>query len=434
MTMKITVVGVGYVGLVVALCLADLGNDVVGVGRSKEKIDGLREGKIPIYEPGLKEMLHRNQKGGRIRFTTDMKEAVEHGDVIFIGVGTPMGQDHNADLSQVLDVAEKIGRYMQGYKVVVDKSTVPVGTADLVRKTIIKNQQQPIDVDVVSNPEFLREGEAIDDFLIPDRIVVGAPTERSRKVMEEVYRGIAKTERPLIFTDIKSAEIIKYASNAMLAARISFMNELSHLCEKVGADIKEVAKGIGLDKRIGPRFLQAGVGYGGSCFPKDVKALMQTMKENGCETKILEAIEAVNEEQKRSLIPKLQKFLPTLKGKTIAILGLAFKPKTDDIREAPSVVLIKELQRLGAAIKAFDPVAEENAKAIVGGIFYAKSPYDAIEGSDALIIVTEWNEFRTLDREKVKGIMRSQIIIDGRNIYDPKEMKKLGFLYAGVGR
>ena len=432
--MKITVVGVGYVGLVVAVCMAELGNDVLGVGRSKEKIAGLQSGKVPIYEPGLDEMLHRNQKEGRIRFTTDMKHAVEHGDVIFIGVGTPMGEDHHADLSQVLDVAKKVGEHMKGYKVIVDKSTVPVGTADLVLDTIKKNQKTKIDVDVVSNPEFLREGEAIDDFLIPDRIVVGVASERARKVMEEVYRGIARTDRPLIFTDIKSAEIIKYASNAMLATRISFMNELSHLCEKTGADIKEVAKGMGLDSRIGPRFLQAGVGYGGSCFPKDVQALIQTMKKNGCGTKILEAVEEVNLEQKRSLVPKLERLLPDLKGKTVAIWGLACKPKTDDMREAPSLVLIKELQKKGAIIKAFDPVAEENTKGLVQDVIYTQSPYDTAKGADALMVITEWNEFRNLDMAKVKTAMRSPILIDGRNVYERKEIEAMGFTYAGVGR
>ena len=432
--MKITVVGVGYVGLVVAVCLAELGNDVLGIGRSKEKIDGLNQGRVPIYEPGLEEMLHRNQKEGRIRFTTDMKLAVEHGKVIFIGVGTPMGEDHRADLSQVLDVAEKIGCYMDGYKVVVDKSTVPVGTADKVAAAIRQNQKAPTEFDVVSNPEFLREGEAINDFLIPDRIVVGVSSDRARKAMEQVYKGIARTDRPLMFTDVKSAEIIKYASNAMLATRISFMNELSCLCEKVGGDIKEVAKGIGLDVRIGPRFLQAGVGYGGSCFPKDVQALVMTMKGHGCGTSILEAVEAVNQQQKRSLIPKLRRFLPALAGKAVAVWGLAFKPKTDDMREAPSIVLIRELQKLGANVRAFDPVAEETAKLILDGVEYTSSPYDTVKGADALLVVTEWNEFRSLDMRKVKSLMGSPILIDGRNIYDPKEMAAIGFSYAGVGR
>lgn len=432
--MKIACVGVGYVGLVVGVCLADLGNEVIGVGRSAEKIKGLNNGKVPIYEPGLNEVLDRNLKEKRISFSTDIAEAIRFADVIFIGVGTPPDKDHKADLSQVLDVAEKIGKHMDRYKVVVDKSTVPVGTAEKVKETIKKNQPKDIDVDVVSNPEFLREGEAIDDFLIPDRIVVGVDSERAKGVMERVYGGIARTDRPLMFTSVKSAEVIKYASNAMLATRISFMNELACLSEKVGADIKEVAKGMGLDKRIGPRFLQAGVGYGGSCFPKDVKALIQTMKENGCVASLLDAVEEVNARQKRSLVPKLEASLPELKGKTIAVWGLAFKPKTDDMREAPSIEVIKELLKKGALVKAFDPVAEENAKRIFSEIIYCDHPYDAADGADALIVVTEWNEFRNLDKEKLKSLLRTPIVIDGRNIYDRREMEGLGFTYQGVGR
>lgn len=432
--MKIACVGVGYVGLVVGVCLADLGNEVIGVGVDKKKAENLNKGIVPIYEPGLKDILDRNLKERRIFFTTDIKKAIEEAEVIFIGVGTPPGKDHRADLSQVLDVAAKIGKHMTGYRVVVDKSTVPVGTADLVTETIRKNQKEPHEFDVVSNPEFLREGEALGDFTIPDRIVVGVNSERARKVMEQVYKGIARTDRPLVFTDVKSAEIIKYASNSMLASRISFMNQLSHLCEKVGGDIKQVAKGMGLDSRIGPRFLQAGVGYGGSCFPKDVKALIQTMKEHGCDTSILEAVEDVNHKQKLSAIPKLKRLLPQLKGKTIAIWGLAFKPKTDDMREAPSIIIINSLQKNGAKVRAFDPVAQETAKRVLKNVEYVKDPYDAVKEADALIIVTEWNEFRNLDKEKVKCLMKSPNVVDGRNVYDPREMEELGFNYIGVGR
>jgi len=432
--MKIGCIGVGYVGLVVGVCLADLGNDVIGVGRTKEKIDNLNKGIMPIYEPGLKEILDRNLKEKRIRFTTDIKDAIINSEVIFIGVGTPPGKDHRADLSMVKDVAKKIGMYMNSYKVIVDKSTVPVGTGDMVKEIIKESQETPIEFDVVSNPEFLREGEAIGDFTYPDRIAIGAESKKAKKIMEDVYKGIARTDRPIVFTDIKSAEIIKYASNAMLANRISFMNELSYLCEKVGADIKQVARGMGLDSRIGPRFLQAGIGYGGSCFPKDVKALIQTMKQHGCKTRILEAVEEVNYHQKRSLLPKIKGLVPDLKGKVIAIWGLAFKPKTDDMREAPSIVLIEQLQKEGAKIKAFDPEAQERAKKILGGVEYAEDPYDAIKDADTLVIITEWNEFRDLDKQKMKQLLKQPNIIDGRNVYGPKEMRNLGFNYIGVGR
>jgi UDPglucose 6-dehydrogenase len=432
--MKITVIGVGYVGLVVAVCLAELGNDVVGVDVSKEKISALKDGKVPIYEPGLEEMLHRNQKESRIRFTNDMEQAISHGEVIFIAVGTPMGGDSRADLSTVLHVAGQIGAHMNGYKVIVNKSTVPVGTGDKVAETITRSQKSPIEFDVVSNPEFLREGEAVQDFLIPDRVVIGVANGKARKVMEDVYKGIARTDRPIMFTDVKSAELIKYASNAMLATRISFMNELSRLCEKVGGDIKEVAKGMGLDKRIGPRFLQAGAGYGGSCFPKDVQALIMTLKDKGIDASLLEAVEKVNTEQKKSITLKLRTLMPELKGKTIALWGLAFKPKTDDMREAPSLTIANELQKQGAKIRAFDPVAEENASKLLKYVEYTPTPYDAAKDADALIVVTEWNEFRNLDMRKVKESMKHPILIDGRNVYEPADMKSLGFYYQGVGR
>ena len=432
--MRITVIGTGYVGLTVGTCLSELGNDVICVDINKKKIDNLNKGKVPIYEPGLEDMLKRNFKEKRISFTTDLKKAVEHGGIIFIAVGTPPGKDHRADLSFVKKAAEDIGKFMDSYKVIVNKSTVPVGTAQLVKEIIIKNQNKKIDFDVVSNPEFLREGAAINDFMMPDRVVVGADSEQARKIMESIYKGIARANKPIMFTDTKSAEIIKYASNAMLATRISFMNEISRLCEKTGGDIKEVAKGIGLDSRIGPRFLQAGAGYGGSCFPKDVKSLAWTMNQHKIESKILRAVEEVNEEQKKSLLSKVKRLLPDLNGKTVAIWGLAFKPKTDDIREAPSIVIIEQLQNEGAKIRAFDPEAEESAKRILKRVEYSKDPYDAIKDADALVIVTEWNEFRNLDRQKMKQMLRQPNIVDGRNIYDPQEMKDLGFNYIGVGR
>lgn len=430
--MKITVVGVGYVGLVAGACLAEMGNDVVCVDIDQKKINLLNSGKVPLYEPGLEEMLRRNKS--KIAFTTDMKPAIEKSVAIFIAVGTPPGKNHEADLSAVKAVAKTIGQHMNGYKVVIDKSTVPVGTADVVAQIIKENQKKQTAFDVVSNPEFLREGEAINDFLIPDRIVIGCSSEKARKVMEDLYKGIARTDRPMLFCDVRSAEMIKYASNAMLATRISFMNEIAQLCEKLGADVKMVAKGMGLDNRIGPRFLQAGVGYGGSCFPKDVKALYQTMQEHQVNGSILEAVERVNEEQKKSLLPKIKKLVPELKGKKVAVWGLAFKPKTDDMREAPSLVVIDQLLKEGAQVVAYDPEAEEVAKKMLPRIAYAQDPYEALQDADCLVIVTEWNTFRDLDKEKMKKLMKHPNIIDGRNVYEPSEMREAGFSCIGVGR
>ena len=432
--MKIAVVGTGYVGLTVGTCLAELGNDVACVDIDEKKISELNKGIIPIYEPGLKDMLERNVSEKRLSFTTDKKTAIENAKVIFIAVGTPPGKDHRADLTFVKQVAKDIGTYMNSYKVIVDKSTVPVGTADVVKEIIKQNQKGNIEFDVVSNPEFLREGEAINDFMMPDRVVIGVDSEKARKIIEDIYKGIARINKPIMYTDTKSAEIIKYASNAMLATRISFMNEIARLCEKAGGDVKEVAKGMGLDSRIGTRFLQAGAGYGGSCFPKDVKALEQTMSHYGVESKIMQAVEKVNEEQKRSLLPKIKRLAPNLKGRTIAIWGLAFKPKTDDMREAPAIAVIEQLQKEGAKIKAFDPEAEKTAKKILNDIEYTKDPYSAIKDADALVIVTEWNEFRNLDKEKIKSLLKEPNIVDGRNVYEPKEMEELGFNYIGIGR
>lgn len=432
--MKIAMIGSGYVGLTTGTCLAELGNDVICVDIDQNKINNINKGILPIYEPGLKELVEKNAREERLRFTTNIKSAITFAEVIFIAVGTPPGKNHEADLTAVKVVSANIGKHINGYKVIVIKSTVPVGTADAIKEIIKKNQPQKYDFDVVSNPEFLREGEAIYDFMNPDRIVVGAESEKAGKIMEHVYSGVLRADKPILFTDIRSSELIKYASNAMLATRISFMNELALLCDKAGGDIKVIAKGMGLDKRIGPRFLQAGVGWGGSCFPKDVKALIQTMQKNNVEGRILKAVVDINETQRVLIVNKIKNLVPAIKGKKIAVLGLSFKPKTDDMRDAPSITVIKDLQRLGAKIKAFDPIAEENAKKILTDIEYCKTPYDAIKGCNCLVIITEWNEFRELDKEKIKSLLKEPNIVDARNIYEPDEMKSRGFNYIGVGR
>ena len=432
--MKISCVGCGYVGLVAGTCLADMGNEVTCCDIDKSKINKLKRGVIPIYEPGLKDMFERNVKGKRLRFSSDMKDTIKKSDVIFITVGTPPGRSHEADLCAVESVAGQIGKNMKSYKLIVNKSTVPVGTAELVKKIVRKNQTEKFEFDVISNPEFLREGEAVKDFTNPDRIVIGTDSEKAEEIMMSIYRGIARADKPVFITDIKSAEMIKYASNAMLATRISFMNEIAQLCEKVGADVKSVAKGVGLDNRIGPRFLQAGMGYGGSCFPKDVKALSELMKQNKVKDKLLSAVNTINEDQRKFIFQKIKKLISPLKGKSIAIWGLAFKPKTDDIREAPSIDIIRELQKSGAKIRAFDPVAKINAKKVLKGITFCSDPYSTVKGCDALLVATEWNEFRVLDFEHVKRLLKQPNIIDGRNIYEPDEMRKAGFNYLGVGR
>jgi UDPglucose 6-dehydrogenase len=432
--MKISCVGCGYVGIVAGTCLADMGNEVTCCDIDKSKINKLKRGVIPIYEPGLKDMFERNVKGKRLRFSSDMKDTIKKSDVIFITVGTPPGRNHEADLCAVESVAGQIGKNMKSYKLIVNKSTVPVGTAELVKKIVRKNQTEKFEFDVVSNPEFLREGEAVKDFTNPDRIVIGTDSEKAEEIMMSIYRGIARADKPVFITDIKSAEMIKYASNAMLATRISFMNEIAQLCEKVGADVKNVAKGVGLDNRIGPRFLQAGMGYGGSCFPKDVKALSELMKQNKVKDKLLSAVNTINEDQRKFIFQKIKKLISPLKGKSIAIWGLAFKPKTDDIREAPSIDIIRELQRSGAKVRAFDPVAKINAKKVLKGVTFCSDPYSTVKGCDALLVATEWNEFRTLDFEHVKRLLKQPNIIDGRNIYEPEEMRKAGFNYVGIGR
>ncbi len=428
--MKITVIGVGYVGLVTGACFSDLGNDVICLDVDSSKIENLNKGIMPIYEQGLKDLVNLNVQQERLTFTTDVKFAIENSDVIFIAVGTPQDEEGKADLKYVKEVAKTIGTYMNTYKVIVNKSTVPVGTGDLV-KSIIKNETDH-EFDVVSNPEFLKEGAAIKDFMTPDRVVLGVENEKSKEIMLRLYKSLERVGKPIVLTDVRSAELIKYASNAMLATRISFMNELSRLSEKVNADIKKVARGIGLDDRIGPRFLHAGVGYGGSCFPKDIRALINTGKENQVNLKILQAVDDVNEEQKKSIVPKVSKLVGDLSGKKIAVWGLAFKPKTDDVRDAPALVIVKELLDKGCIVFAFDPVAQHNFSSLVSGVEYAENPYDILQDADCLLILTEWDLFRELDFDKVKSLMKNLNLVDGRNIYDPEEMKE--FNYIGVGR
>jgi UDPglucose 6-dehydrogenase len=432
--MRITVAGTGYVGLVAGACLAELGNEVTCLDIDQEKIAKLQGGIIPIYESGLPELVKRNIREQRLLFSTETQQAIQNAEVIFIAVGTPSLEHGGVNMQYMDGVAKSIGEHMNKYTVIVNKSTVPVGTVDRVTRIVRESQKQDVDFDVVSNPEFLRQGQAVYDFMHPDRVVVGTHSEKAREVMAKIYRSLERPDKPIIFTDPRSSELIKYASNAMLATRISFVNELARLCEKVGGDVKMVAKGMGLDDRIGPRFLQAGAGYGGSCFPKDVKGVIDIGKQQGVPMTILQAVHDVNEEQKKILVPKLQRLVPDLHGKKIAVWGLAFKPKTDDLREAPSLVIIEELQKLGARIVAFDPEAQHNAQRLVQNVEFAEKPLDALQGCHALIIVTEWNEFRYLDKEKMRELLIEPNIVDGRNIYDPEEMRRLGFNYVCVGR
>lgn len=432
--MKLAMFGTGYVGLISGTCFADLGNQVVCVDVDKEKIKAIQKGKMPFYEPGLKELVIRNMKQGRLTFTSDAEKAVKESEIIFVCVGTPMKRNGEANMQYVYEVAETVGKTMNGYKIIVDKSTVPVGTADEVERIIKASQKSKIPFDVVSNPEFLREGAAVKDFQVPDRIVVGVSSKKAEEIMTKLYGSVTRVGKPLMVTKVRTAEIIKYASNAMLATRISFMNELSHLCETVGADIKDVAKGMGLDSRIGPRFLQAGAGYGGSCFPKDVNALAQTMEQFGLSTNILRAVDYVNERQKRSVVPKLKKFIPNLEGKKIAVWGLSFKPKTSDIREASALVAIDQLKKEHATVYAYDPEAMPEVQKHVKNVNLAKDSYAALKDADALLVMTEWDEFREPDFNLMKKLMKRPLIIDGRNIYDPETVRMQGFEYQGVGR
>ncbi len=434
--MHIAVIGTGYVGLVSGAGLADFGMKVTCVDIDEEKIKKLKKGQIPFYEPGLDELVKRNLKAGRLDFTTDFAKAVKNSLVIFICVGTPPLPDGSADLSQIRDVALKLAETIDDYKVIVTKSTVPVGTNRWIKELIDKNKKVDASVDVISNPEFLREGNAVEDFMHPDRVIIGGESAYAIAIIKDIYRPLYLAETPFIITNLETAELIKYASNAFLATKISFINEIANFCEKVGADVTVVAKGMGLDPRIGPKFLNPGPGFGGSCFPKDVKALINQGKQLSSPFKILEAVIEVNEKQKLRVISKLEAFLGDLKNKSIAILGLSFKPNTSDVRESPALTVIPVLLEKGAKVKAYDPVAMEEFKKAAKNlpIEYASSPEDAVKDTHAMVILTEWNEFRFLDLGKIKKLMKTPVLIDMRNIYEPEVVKKLGFSYSGIGR
>ena len=432
--MKIAVVGTGYVGLVTGTCFAETGNQVTCVDIDKTKVEKLANGQITIYEPGLEKIFLRNLKEGRLHFTTNLADGIKDATIIFLALPTPPGEDGSADLKYILGVSDNLGKILTDYKVIVDKSTVPVGTANKVHAAIAKNYKGAFAV--VSNPEFLREGVAVDDFMKPDRVVVGTSDERAKKIMTELYGPFVRSGNPVIFMDEKSAELTKYAANSFLAVKISFMNEVARLCELVGADVDMVRKGIGSDERIGKRFLFPGIGYGGSCFPKDVQALVKSSSEVNYEFEILNAVMKVNEEQKLFLMPKIKSYFNNdLKGKRFALWGLAFKPNTDDIREAPALYMIDALTEAGAAVCAYDPEAMLNVKQVIGNkIEFADNQYDALHNADALIIATEWSEFRTPEFEKMVSLLKNKVIFDGRNVYDREQMKQLGFYYESVGR
>jgi UDPglucose 6-dehydrogenase len=431
--MRIAMIGTGYVGLVSGACLSEFGHEVICVDKDPAKIATLRQGGIPIYEPGLDEIVAANVKSGRLSFTTDLKEAVSNAEVIFIGVGTPSRRgDGHADLTYVYAAAEEIAKALTGYTVIVTKSTVPVGTSRAIEK-IIKATRPSAQFDMASNPEFLREGSAIEDFRRPDRVVVGCDTERARDVMREVYRPLFLNETPILFTSRETSELIKYAANAFLATKITFINEMADICEKVGGDVQDVARGIGLDGRIGKKFLNAGPGYGGSCFPKDTLALIRTASELGAPSRIVEAVVAVNERRKLDMAKKIEAAFGGVKGKTIAVLGLTFKPNTDDMRDAPSLVILPYLQEAGATIRAFDPEGhKEAAKHLT--LTYCSNTYEALTGADGVVLLTEWNEFRALDLPRVKAALKFPVMVDLRNIYKPTQMAETGFHYVSVGR
>lgn len=436
--MKISIVGTGYVGLVSGTCFANTGINVTCVDIDEDKISKLKEGIIPIYEPGLDRMVLKNVEKERLHFSTSLKDSLEHSEAIFIAVGTPPGEDGSADLSHVLEVARQIGRHMNNYLVIVTKSTVPIGTAKKVKAAIqdeIEKRGIELEFDVASNPEFLKEGNAIQDFLKPDRIIVGVESEKAEKLMRRLYKPFVLNGHPILFMDIPSAEMTKYAANSMLATKISFMNDIANLCEIVGADVTNVRRGIGSDSRIGNKFIYAGAGYGGSCFPKDVKAIIKTAQLNNYNLRILEAVENVNDDQKKVIIKKIKEHFADLRGKTFAMWGLSFKPHTDDMREAPSVVIANALIELGAKVKAYDPVAMEEAKHMLGdSIEYGRDQYDVLIDADALILITEWPDFRMPNYKVMDKLMNNKVIFDGRNIYEPEEMAEFGYTYYSIGR
>jgi len=433
--MNICVVGSGYVGLVTGACFAEFGVKVTCVDNDRSKIDRLKEGIIPIYEPGLEEMVKKNMKLGNLSFTTDLSEAVEKSLVVFIAVGTPPRPDGSADLSYVDAVAKEIAENMTGYKVIVTKSTVPVGTGERIRAIVSQSQKEKLDFDIVSNPEFLREGSAIEDFMRPNRVVIGAASEQAMAIMRDLYRPLYLIETPIVTTNVETAEMIKYASNAFLATKISFINEVANICEKVGADVHQVAKGMGLDKRIGSKFLHPGPGFGGSCFPKDTQAIVRIGAEHGYDFRIVNAVLEVNTAQRLRMVEKIKDAMGgDVAGKTIAMLGLAFKPNTDDMRDAPSVTIIDELQNMGAKIRAYDPVATEEAAKVLRDVEYADDIYDCADEADALVLMTEWNQFRLLDLARIKELLNDPIVVDLRNVYEPAKMREAGFTYTCVGR
>jgi UDPglucose 6-dehydrogenase len=432
--MNICVIGTGYVGLVTGACLAEFGMGLICVDNDHQKIQLLQQGRVPIYEPGLEDLVMKNMREGRLSFSTSVQEGVTSSLVIFIAVGTPSLDDGSADLRAAETVAKEIAQHMNGYKVIVIKSTVPVGTSRHLKKLIQKHQTQLTPFDIVSNPEFQREGSAIEDFMRPDRVTIGAESEQAIAIMKDIYSALYLIETPFVITNLETAEMIKYASNSFLATKVSFINEIANLCEAMGADVHHVARAMGLDGRIGKKFLHPGPGYGGSCFPKDTRALSRMAKERGYSFKILDSVIQVNEEQKKRMVNKIEEKVGDLRGRTIGILGLAFKPNTDDIRESSSITIIRDLLAAGAKVKAYDPAAIEEAKAVLPEVQYGKDAYDVASGCDALVLATEWNQFRRLDLERIKRLLKTPIFIDLRNVYDPDQMKRLGFNYCGVGR